>query len=98
MRHKVNNIQLARQIAKIEIPNIRKQITHISEAAMAAIGEANRVVTIAVYYFLIISIHRSLVAKYGKVNYYTKMAYSCPPCNVVFQTEELGNHLEQAGH
>jgi hypothetical protein len=25
--------------------------------------------------------------------------YSCPLCNVVFQTEqELGNHLEQAGH
>ena len=28
--------------------NVRTQITHVSEAAMAAIGEASRVVTIAV--------------------------------------------------
>jgi hypothetical protein len=36
-------------IAKTQIPNIQNQITHVSEAAMAAIGEAIRVVTIAVY-------------------------------------------------
>ena len=34
--------------SKPEIPNVRTQITHVSEAAMAAIGEASRVVTIAV--------------------------------------------------
>jgi hypothetical protein len=33
---------------RAEIPNIRKQIAHVSEAAMAASGEGNRVVAIAV--------------------------------------------------